>query len=311
MARGSLSVAAMAPLVAGIALALLVGVALGLLGGGGSILTLPILVYVLGMDPHAAIATSLLVVGTTSAAALISHARAGRVRWRTGAMFGATSMIGAYAAGRLAHLVPATVLLLAFGAMMLVTALAMLRPQRASAGGEGPEILPAGRAALWVVLEGLAVGAVTGLVGAGGGFLVVPALVLLGRLPMSAAVGTSLLVITMKSFAALAGHLDQASLDLPLASAITAAAVVGSIGGSALAGRIPGALLRKGFAWFVLVMAAFLLAQQVPGVLGHPLDLVRDWPWAGGLAIAAVIVAAVAALISREQRSGVGGGSHP
>ena len=117
-------------LVAGLALSILVGVALGLLGGGGSILTLPILVYVLKMDAHAAIATSLLVVGTTSAAALIPHARAGRVRWKTGATFGATSMVGAYAAGRVAHFIPGIVLLLAFGAMMLVTAIAMMRPQK-------------------------------------------------------------------------------------------------------------------------------------------------------------------------------------
>lgn len=285
-------------LIAGLGLSVLVGVALGLLGGGGSILTLPILVYVLKMDAHAAIATSLLVVGTTSAAALIPHARAGRVRWSTGATFGATSMVGAYAAGRVAHLIPGIVLLLAFGAMMLVTAVAMMRPQKTvdpSLDGGAP----AKNALLWIVLEGLAVGAVTGLVGAGGGFLVVPALVLLGRLPMSEAVGTSLLVITMKSFAAFAGHASGAAIDLPIAGAITLAAIVGSVGGAAIAGRMPAATLRKAFAWFVLAMAVFLLGQEVPKAFGHPLALSRDWPWIVGALLASSVVGGVVAVVRR------------
>jgi uncharacterized membrane protein YfcA len=185
-----------APVIAGIALAVLTGVSLGLLGGGGSILTVPILVYVIGVPAHEAIALSLLVVGTTSLSALVPHARRGSVRWKTGALFGATSMAGAYGAGKLAHLVPATILLLLFGTMMLVTAVAMMRGPRAAEhdAPEGPlRELPIVK----IVLEGLVVGSVTGLIGAGGGFLVVPALVLLGRLPMRAAIGTSLLVIAM------------------------------------------------------------------------------------------------------------------
>lgn len=292
-------------LLAALALSILVGVALGLLGGGGSILTLPILVYVLKMDAHAAIATSLLVVGTTSAAALIPHARAGRVRWKTGATFGATSMVGAYAAGRVAHFIPGIVLLLAFGAMMLVTAVAMMRPQRTVDPTVGDT--PAKNAFLWIVLEGLAVGAVTGLVGAGGGFLVVPALVLLGRLPMSEAVGTSLLVITMKSFAAFAGHASGAEIDVPMAAAVTVAAIVGSVGGAAIAGRMPAAMLRKAFAWFVLAMAVFLLGQEVPKAFGHPLALARDWPWIAGALLASSVVGGVVAVVRR----GRGGHSTP
>lgn len=284
-------------LIAGLGLSVLVGVALGLLGGGGSILTLPILVYVLRMDAHAAIATSLLVVGTTSAAALVPHARAGRVRWRTGATFGATSMVGAYAAGRVAHLVPGVVLLLAFGAMMLVTAVAMMRPPKVVDPSAGHDA-SSKNAFLWIVLEGLAVGAVTGLIGAGGGFLVVPALVLLGRLPMSEAVGTSLLVITMKSFAAFAGHAAGATIDVSIAGAVTVAAIAGSVGGAAIAGRMPAAMLRKAFAWFVLVMAVFLLGQEVPRAFGHPLAVARDWPWMLG-ALAAAVVGGVVALVRR------------
>ena len=113
-----------------------------------------------------------------------------------------------------------------------------------------------------VLLEGVVVGLVTGLVGAGGGFLVVPALVLLGGLPMSVAVGTSLLVIAMKSFAGLAGYLSSVSIDWGLAAAVTAMAVLGSIGGALLSGRVPQERLRQGFGWFVLVMGVLVLGQS-------------------------------------------------
>lgn len=258
------------PVLIGVALAVLVGVSLGLLGGGGSILTVPILVYVIGVAPHEAIALSLLVVGTTSLAALVPHAQAGRVRWRTGAVFGAASMLGAFVAGRLASHVPGALLLLLFGAMMLVTAAFMMRarstePDEAedSAGrDERLSELPIPK----ILAEGLGVGAATGLVGAGGGFLVVPALVLLGKLPMRVAVGTSLLVITMNSLAAFAGHASSVTIDWPLASLVTAAAIGGSVGGAALAGHVPGAALRRGFAWMVVAMAIFVLVREAPGL---------------------------------------------
>lgn len=251
-----------------LALALLfslaIGLALGLLGGGGSILTVPILVYALGVEPKEAIATSLLVVGITSLAAMIPHARAGAVRFRTGLLFGATAMVGAYGAGRVAHFVPASVLLLLFSAMMVATALAMMRPR----SGASPEIeakeLPIGK----VILEGLVVGGVTGLVGAGGGFLVVPALVLLGGLPMRAAVGTSLLVIAMKSFAGFSGYLGHVAIDLRLAALVSGAAVVGSLFGGRFAGRLSQDALRRGFGWFVLAMGVGMFATQAPDVFG-------------------------------------------
>lgn len=267
------------PIAAGVVLAILIGVSLGLLGGGGSILTLPILVYVMSVPPHEAIALSLLVVGATSLAALVPHARARNVRWKTGALFGATSMVGAFGAGKLAHFIPATVLLLFFGAMMLVTAVAMMRGRRGCEGeDEAPEPRVSELPIVKIVLEGLAVGAVTGLVGAGGGFLVVPALVLLGKLPMRAAVGTSLLVIAMKSFAGFAGYAGNVSVDWGIAAAVTGAAVAGSFAGSALAGRTRQDLLRRGFAWFVVVMAVFILVQEVPRALGVELDLASAWP---------------------------------
>lgn len=262
--------------VLGVFLALFIGLSLGLLGGGGSILTVPILLYVFHLPTRVAIATSLLVVGATSLAALVPHARAGRVRWKTGAAFGAASMAGAYVAGRLSKHVPAALLLLMFGAMMLVTAVMMMRGRRAPAGAvEGHRETPAAK----VIAQGLAVGAVTGLVGAGGGFVVVPALVLLGGLPMGVAVGTSLLVIAMNSFAGFAGLLSNVSIPWQIAGGVVAAAVVGSFVGGRLVSVIPADRLRKGFAWFVVVMAVFILGQEVPKLFGLRVTLSTHWPW--------------------------------
>lgn len=277
----------MIPLV--VALAVLIGVALGLLGGGGSILAVPLLVYVAGMDAKEAIATSLLVVGVTSTVAAVGHARAGRVRWGTGLVFGAAAMAGAYVGGRVAEFVPGTWLLAGFAVMMLATAAAMIRGRRARPGASHRDHLPLGR----VVAEGLVVGLVTGMVGAGGGFLVVPALVLLGGLPMPVAVGTSLVVITMKSFAGLAGYLASVQVDWSLAAGVTAAAVVGSLVGSHLTGRIPPESLRRAFGWFVLMMGTFVLGRQLPGELGRTV-LTSPLLWAA-LGVAAVAVGAVAA----------------
>jgi hypothetical protein len=279
-------------------LAVFVGVALGLLGGGGSILTVPILVYAAGLPVHEAIATSLFVVGTTSVAALVPHARAGRVRYATGALFGAASMVGAFAAGRVARLVPASLLLGAFGLMMAVTAAAMMRqPKPRAADADAAKR----RQPLWkIVAEGLVVGAVTGLVGAGGGFLVVPALVLLGGLAMREAVGTSLLVIAMKSFAAFAGYATATAVDWRLALVVTGAAVAGSFGGAALAGRVTQHVLRKGFAWFVVATAVFILVQEVPKVLGASHGGAVHW-----LLVAALVLPAAASAgyaIVREAR---------
>lgn len=252
-----------ASLLIALLLAALVGISLGLLGGGGSILTVPILSYVLGMQPREAIASSLFIVGTTSAIGMIAHARAGRVRWATGAVFGAAGMLGAFLGGLLGGYIPGAVLMVLFAVMMIVTATAMIRGRKkiSESGHAAPEEgLPLGR----ILLDGFLVGIATGLVGAGGGFLVVPALTLLGGLPMAVAVGTSLLVIAMKSFAGLGGYLLSVQVNWPVVLAFTAIAVAGSFAGAALAGRIPERTLRKGFGVFVLAMGGIVLAQELP-----------------------------------------------
>jgi hypothetical protein len=267
-------------------LASLVGLSLGLLGGGGSILTVPILRYVVGLEGHRAVALSLLVVGTTSAAALVPHALAGRVRWRTAFVFGGAGMIGAFAAGRVAHYLPAAVLLIGFGVMMFATSLGMLRGRRSLRPSAASRELPIRR----VVAQGLAVGAAAGLVGAGGGFLVVPALVLLGGLPMEVAVGTSLVVISLQSFAGFVGFLGHTPIDWTLGIWVSASAVVGSVVGSWLAGSVSPERLRKGFAWFVITMAFFVLGQEAPRALGKalPMSLVLALSFAGTLTLAAL-----------------------
>ncbi|WP_240360264.1 sulfite exporter TauE/SafE family protein [Pyxidicoccus caerfyrddinensis] len=263
----------------GIAASLLVGVLLGLLGGGGSILTVPLLVYVLDVEPRTAIAMSLVVVGVTSASGAMLHAWAGRVRWRTALVFGAGGMAGAFLGGRLNPLLPSTALLLLFAAVMVAAATAMLRRKEApppSASTLTPEepTLPVAR----VLAQGLAVGLLSGLVGAGGGFLIVPALALVG-LPTPVATATSLVVIALQCAAGFVGHLGHVQLPWTLTGAVLVAAMTGSLVGGRLAGRVSPASLRRGFAVFVLATAAFLLVAQAPAPMRTAVAHAGAWPW--------------------------------
>jgi uncharacterized protein len=252
-----------APLVLTLVLSILIGVSLGLLGGGGSILTVPILTYVLGMDPKHAITSSLFIVGVTALVGMIRHARSGRITWRTGVAFGLAGMVGAFAGGLVGGLIPGAVLMVLFAVMMMVTSVAMIRGRRE----QNPATPAPTRHRVRVLLDGFGVGFLTSLVGAGGGFLIVPALALLGGLPMALAVGTSLFVIAMQSTAGLVGHLFTMSLDWPVVLAVTATAIAGSFIGTALIGRIPERALRKSFGVFVLIMGIVVLAQEVPRIV--------------------------------------------
>ncbi len=252
-------------------LSIFIGAAVGLLGGGGSILTTPLLVYVLDFDAKQAITASLFVVAVTSLFGLISHARAGRVQWRTGLIFGAAGMVGAFIGGQIGAHLPGALLLGAFSVMMGVTAVAMIRGRRQVKSSHKHKGLPLFR----IILDGAIVGFVTGLVGAGGGFLVVPALALLGGLPMPIAVATSLLVVAMKSAAGFAGYAltfggtsfvalnPETEINWTATLIVTAGAVVGALIGSRMVGKIHPDLLRKFFGWFVLGMAVFILSQQI------------------------------------------------
>ncbi|MCP3166105.1 sulfite exporter TauE/SafE family protein [Myxococcus qinghaiensis] len=315
----------------GLAGALLVGVLLGLLGGGGSILTVPLLVYVLGVEPRTAIAMSLVVVGVTSANGALLHARAGRVRWRTAIVFGTGGMAGAFLGGKLNPLFSSSTLMLLFAGVMVAAAIAMLlraETTRASiattgtvstevathapgrkaensstdtshADGTAPPLLtPCGlfhstprgldgdtlsaRRVGRIVLQGMGVGLLSGLVGAGGGFLIVPALALVGlSTPMATA--TSLVVIALQCAAGLVGHLGHLELPWRLTGEVLAVALVGSVLGGKLAGRVAPGSLRRGFAVFVLATATFLSWAQLPidlrARLGQGLSSAGAWPW--------------------------------
>ncbi len=241
----------------GYALSVLVGVALGFFGGGGSILTVPLMAYVFGLEAKVAIASSLLVVGGASLSAAAQHWRAGNVDVRTALLFGAAGMLGAYAGGRVATFLDGSLLLLMFAVMMAITAVAMWRGRRA------PDESAVRRAPARLVAQGLAVGLFTGLIGAGGGFLIVPALALWAGLPMQRAVGTSLAIIVMNTAAGFAGYASHVEVPWRLVGFVTLAAVAGSFVGSAFARRVNPAAVRRAFAGFVLAMAALILVREV------------------------------------------------
>ena len=239
--------------------AILIGVLMGLLGGGGSVLLVPVLLYVLRLDAKSALATSQLVMVSTSLVAMGVHARAGNVVPRIGVLFGLLAMAGAYLGGRFAAYVPARLLLLGFVSLMLLSALQMLRKRN---NGES-QPSPAGPPSLRAVFIGFPTGVVAGLLGAGGGFLIVPALSLFAGLPMAQAVGTSLLVITMQSVAGASGYLRHASVNPSIVAWLSVAMATSSILGGLLARRLPAAALRRIFAALLLVVASFMLLRSL------------------------------------------------
>lgn len=259
--------------IAGYAAAVLMGLSLGLIGGGGSILTVPILVYLFDVDPVLATAYSLFVVGLTSLVGSYSHFRAGNVQAKTALIFGIPSIAAVYAVRKFIvpvipdpafHIASATVskgmlLMVLFAILMLLASISMIRPAK-----QKSDEIQVKRNYLLIFLEGLLVGGLTGLVGAGGGFLIIPALVLLAGLPMKQAVGTSLLIIAMKSLIGFTGDLGAGQpIDYVFMLLFSAFAIGGILIGSYLTRFISNEKLKPAFGWFVLVMGIYIIIKEV------------------------------------------------
>ncbi|MFY9221022.1 MAG: sulfite exporter TauE/SafE family protein [Blastocatellia bacterium] len=244
-------------LIIGLILSAAIGFSLGLIGGGGSIITVPVLVYVIGVSAHQAIAMSLAVVGMTSLIATFLHYKQKTVNLKIAALFGITGMMGAYFGSGLTYLFNSTSLLFIFGSVMLVISLVMLlKDQKDISQNVSQNKL------VKSIIAGLIVGLLTGFLGVGGGFLIVPALIFFAGLEIKNAIGTSLLIITINSLAGLIGHLQHVSFDLRLTILITAIAALGTILGTKVAHQVSATALKSGFATFVLVVAIFLIIKN-------------------------------------------------
>lgn len=253
-------------MIAGGILGLTIGVLLGLLGGGGSILAVPALVYGAHTSLAQAVPMSLLVVGVSSATALIPRLRqGGQVSWRIAAVFGAAGAAAAFAGAAVNRLLSPRLVLIEFALIMVFAGIRMLREQ----GDRGGDCALPGGGINWkgclpkAIGSGLIIGFLTGLFGVGGGFLIIPALVLLLGLPMTTAIGTSLLIIVVNSAAGFAAHARDAHLDYRLTAVFTAAAVAGSLAAAPLTARVSTDRLRRWFAYFVFAVAAFVLVQAI------------------------------------------------
>ena len=252
----------------------LIGVSLGLIGGGGSILTVPVLVYLFGVDPVLATAYSLFIVGATSLAGAFPKYRHGLISLKTALIFGAPAIAAVYATR--AFFVPiipkeiftisnfvvtkSLLVMLLFAVLMVFASISMIREKNKLNGngnGEQKFNYP------MILLEGTVVGILTGLVGAGGGFLIIPALVLFSKLPMKMAVGTSLLIIAAKSLIGFLGDISHYQMDWKLLLIVTSLAIGGIFAGNWLSHKVPGEKLKKAFGWFVLVMGLYIIVKEL------------------------------------------------
>jgi uncharacterized protein len=242
--------------IAALLLSGLIGVSLGLMGGGGSILAMPVLVYVAGIETKEAVAMSLAIVGSTSLVGSLLHGCRGQLNLMVAVTVGGAGIIGAFFGARFTRFVSAHTLLLLFAALMLISAVMMLT-RKDHLGLDDRE--QHGRNLVWMLLAGLGVGVLTGFLGVGGGFLVVPVLVFVAGLPMRQAVGTSLLVIAINAAAGFLGHLSEGHLHLRPTLAFTSAAVVGALAGERFARHLPALRLRQVFSYTVILIAIMLV----------------------------------------------------
>ncbi|MEY3717017.1 MAG: hypothetical protein RL285_892 [Bacteroidota bacterium] len=269
--------------------AVLMGLSLGLIGGGGSILTVPILVYLFQVDAVLATAYSLFIVGLTSLVGSFSHIKLGNIHWRTAIVFGIPSIISVFltrsflvpmipdpimtfgqdASGGATFVLTKSVgLLLLFAVIMVMAAYSMIKPSKKASADQSTVVESDGQQPKFnyplILSEGAIVGVVTGLVGAGGGFLIIPALVLLAKLPMKQAVGTSLMIIAAKSLIGFVGDMrGNEVIDWSFLAVFSSIAVVGILIGSWLSKRIPGEKLKPAFGWFVLVMGTYIIIKEL------------------------------------------------
>ena len=230
-----------------------IGLSLGLTGAGGSILTLPVLVYLAGIPPREAVGLSLLIVGTAALIGAWQRARAGEVHFKAAGMFVLSGMVGAVLGARLTHLLSPSALMITFAILMVVVAVRMLVPRKAGLE-PAPECRP------WrCLLAGAGVGVLTGFLGVGGGFLLMPALAKFARLPLRVATGTSLAVIACNSAAGFVSHLGESPTPWKLAAVFSIIAAAGVLAGGIVASRLPEKTLRRAFAVLVLATAAYVL----------------------------------------------------
>lgn len=230
------------------------------MGGGGSILTVPVFVYVLGFGAREAIAMSLPVVGATSLVGALGHWRAGNVRLEVALVFGVVAMIGSYVGARLSVFLTGTIQLVMLAVVMIAAAASMMRPRPAE---RASTVRDSARIPVRMLVTGLAVGILTGLVGIGGGFLIVPALVVLGGVPMKQAVGTSLLVIAMNSASGFAGYAGTVDIRWGFLAAFTAVAIGGILAGTWLVRFVSAEVLRRAFGIFLVCIGALMLYRNI------------------------------------------------
>lgn len=248
-------------MILGYSLAILIGLSLGLLGGGGSILTVPVLVYALGMEAKVSIALSLAIVGATALIGSITHWRAKNVNFKIAAIFGPVAMGGTFLGAKLSVFMSGAAQLILFAIVMIIASFFMIRGRK-DPGVTEEEMQNHKLPVALIVVEGLAVGVLTGLVGVGGGFMIVPALVLLAKVPMKQAIGTSLLIIAMKSFAGFIGYMETMEIPWGFLGMFTVFTAIGIIIGTALVKYVPQDKLKKIFGVFLIVMGIFILYKN-------------------------------------------------
>ncbi len=260
-----------------ILLAVLIGISLGLIGGGGSILTVPVLVYVASVSPALATAYSLFIVGSTSLVGAFTNMNKKLVHIPTAVVFSIPSFIAVYAVRKFViPIIPDTMfsiggfvvtksifIMVFFAAIMLIASISMIRDKKQEA--ENEDVTQIKFNYPLIIAEGFVVGALTGFVGAGGGFLIIPALVMFAKLPMRLAIGTSLLIIAAKSLIGFTGDVQNVSaqMDWNLLGIFTMAAIVGIFIGTYLSKYVKAVSLKKGFGWFVLIMAFYILTKEL------------------------------------------------